>query len=203
MRIAPLAAAVVIVCAPLSSPAQSGDAGTLPPGAESMPPPPPALSGPPQIAAPQTVPAEQDTPPVEAQPPPPFGRFSLTPANGGFLRFDSETGEVAFCSARILGWTCELAAEDRAALEKEIGRLQDDVASLTQQLAALREPPPPPRPPAELSPPPPPPAAPPQKPDDAVRLREDVQRARVALENAWQRLVDMLVNFQKDLMRKG
>jgi hypothetical protein len=34
-------------------------------------------------------------------------------------------------------------------------------------------------------------------------LRQDLERARVAFENAWQRLVDMLVNFQKDVMRKS
>jgi hypothetical protein len=34
-------------------------------------------------------------------------------------------------------------------------------------------------------------------------LREDLARARVALENAWRRLVEMIVNFQKDMMPKG
>jgi hypothetical protein len=34
-------------------------------------------------------------------------------------------------------------------------------------------------------------------------MREDMERARVALEGAWRRLVEMIVNFQKDMMRKG
>jgi hypothetical protein len=34
-------------------------------------------------------------------------------------------------------------------------------------------------------------------------LREDLARARAAFENAWRRLVEMIVNFQKDMMRKG
>jgi hypothetical protein len=88
-----------------------------------------------------------------------------------------------------------MVPEDRAALDKEIGRLQDEIAGLKQQLAALREPPPP-RPPADLSPPT-------EKRDDAAKLREDMERARLAIENAWRRLVDMLVNFQRDMMRKG
>ena len=37
---------------------------------------------------------------------------------------------------------------------------------------------------------------------DSAKLREDLERARVAFENAWRRLVDMIVNLQKDMMRK-
>jgi hypothetical protein len=84
--------------------------------------------------------------------------------------------------------------EDRAALEKEIARLQDEVASLKKEVAALREPLPP-RPLADLTPP--------GTNGDAKILREDLERARAAVENAWRRLVDMIVNFQKDMMRKG
>ena len=95
-----------------------------------------------------------------------------------------------------MGWACQAVPEDRAALEKEIARLQDEVAGLKQEVAALREPPPPPRPPAELSPAP-------KNGDEAAKLREDIERARAAIENAWRRLVEMIVNFQKDMMRKG
>jgi hypothetical protein len=59
---------------------------------------------------------------------------------------------------------------------------------LKTEIAALREPPPP-RPPADLSPPS-------DKRDDAAKMREDIERA-------WGRLVDMIVIFQKDVMRKG
>jgi hypothetical protein len=84
--------------------------------------------------------------------------------------------------------------EDRAALEKEISRLQDEVASLKADVAALRAPPPPP---PRLVPP----AT--DKSDDAAKLREDLARARVAFDNAWRRLVELIVNLQKGMMRKG
>ena len=87
--------------------------------------------------------------------------------------------------------------EDRAALEKEIARLQDEVASLKAEVAALREPPPPRaagRPDA---------ADRPTKARTASKLRDDLARARAAFENAWRRLVEMIVNLQKDMMRKG
>jgi hypothetical protein len=85
--------------------------------------------------------------------------------------------------------------EDRAALEKEIARLQDEVAGLKKEVAAFRDPPPP-RPPADLTPPS-------AQSEEAAKLRADIERAKVAVENAWRRLVDMISNFQKDMLRKG
>jgi hypothetical protein len=121
-------------------------------------------------------------------------RYSFNRVGEGFVRLDNVGGQVAFCSPHMVGWACEAAAEDRAALEKEIARLQDEVASLRRAVADLREPPPP-RPPADLTPE--------SKNDNARQLREDVARARVAIENAWRRLVEMIVTFQQDMMRKG
>ena len=124
----------------------------------------------------------------------PAARYSFNRVDDGFLRLDNQTGQVAHCGPASVGWACQAVAEDRAALEKEIARLQDEVASLKQEVASLREPPAP-RPPADVPPP--------GKSDDAARLREDMERARVALENAWRGLVDMIMTFQKDMMRKG
>jgi hypothetical protein len=139
---------------------------------------------------------------------PPNGssRYTFNGVDDGFLRLDNLSGQVAFCSPHGVGWACQAVPEDRAALEKEIARLQDEVASLKAQVAALREPPPLPRPPADLTPPPPREEPPPpmaDKDQDTTKLREDLERARLAFENAWRRLVDMIVNFQKDMMYKG
>jgi len=123
-------------------------------------------------------------------------RYSFNRVNDGFLRLDNSSGQIAFCSQNSVGWACQAVPEDRAALEKEIARLQEEVANLKTQVAALREPPAPPRPPADLTPPS-------DTSADTAKLREDIQRARVAIEGAWRRLVDMIVTFQKDMMRKG
>lgn len=131
------------------------------------------------------------------------GRYSFQRVDDGFLRFDNKSGRIAFCSPRTVGWACQAVPEDRAALEKEIARLQgevaglqDKVAGLKKEIAALREPPPPPRPPAEL--------APRFDKDGGLKLPsdEDIARARAAIENAWRRLMDMITDFQKDMMRK-
>ncbi|HZL41010.1 MAG TPA: hypothetical protein VFC45_12120 [Pseudolabrys sp.] len=134
------------------------------------------------------------TSPAPAQDAPVPSRYSFNRVGDGFVRLDNVSGQVAFCSPHTVGWACEAAAEDRAALEKEIARLQDEVAGLRREVADLREPPPP-RPPADLTPE--------SKNDNARQLREDVARARVALENAWRRLVEMIVTFQQDMMRKS
>lgn len=123
-------------------------------------------------------------------------RYTFSRVDDGFLRLDNSTGQIAFCSPHSVGWACQAVPEDRAALEKEIARLQDEVASLKTQISALRAPPAPPRPPADLTPPA-------DKSAEAAKLREDLERARVAVENAWRRLVDMIVNFQKDMMHKS
>lgn len=122
-------------------------------------------------------------------------RYAFNRVNDGFLRLDNISGQIAFCSPTSAGWACQAVPEDRAALEKEIARLQDEVADLKQQVAALREPPAP-RPPAELSPPS-------AQSERAAELRADLSRAKAAVQSAWQRLVDMIGSFQKDMMRKS
>ena len=123
-------------------------------------------------------------------------RYSFNRVDDGFLRLDNQTGQISFCSPHTVGWACEAVPEDRAALEKEIGRLQDEVASLKRQIATLREPPP--RPPAPLTPPSD------KNGDGGLKMpnREDIDRARTAVENAWRRLVEMLTNLQRDLTHK-
>jgi hypothetical protein len=37
----------------------------------------------------------------------------------------------------------------------------------------------------------------------SVTLKQDLARARGLIEQAWSRLVDMIENLRKDLMRKG
>lgn len=202
MRKLPLAVAALLACAVSPALAQTGS-GT--PAAE----PPPAAQVAPNPATPpkpEVVPAAPKAPSVTDNVP--QGRFSFNRVDDGFLRLDNQTGQVAYCSPHAVGWGCQSVAEDRAALEKEIARLRDEVAGLKAQIAALHEPPP--RPPADLTLPPanPPPAAqtpPPMgdKDQDNAKLRADLERARLAFENAWRRLVEMIVNLQKDMMRRG
>ncbi|HWK95595.1 MAG TPA: hypothetical protein VNR39_09235 [Pseudolabrys sp.] len=125
--------------------------------------------------------------------PPSTGRFSFAPAEGGYLRLDSATGQVSFCSQGTAGWTCQLAPDDRAALDAEIARLQGEVTKLKAETAEAA----PLRPQAELTP-----RA--GRDDSALRLptREEMERARAAVERAWRHMVDMIYDFQKDVTKK-
>jgi hypothetical protein len=136
---------------------------------------------------------QQDDSPVNVP-----ARYTFDRVQDTFLRLDTATGQVAVCSQRAAGWVCQAVPEDRAALEHEIARLQDEVAGLKTQVARLREPPPPPRPPADLSPPP-------RDGDAHINLptREDMERAKAVIDKAWRRLVEMIVGFTNDVMKKG
>ena len=197
MRVALLATAVLIICASPSLRAQTPDAnGNMPAPVAQTP-----ESAPPAAAsedAPPTAQAPDNAPPVLVRPgqvePPPPARFSFSRVDTGVLRLDTQTGQVTLCRAHTVGWACEAVPEDRAALEREIARLQDEVTDLKRRIAELQQPPTPPRPPAPV------PDTGEKKPP--LLTEEDISRARAYVEEAWRRLVEMLMNFQKDVMRK-
>ena len=70
----------------------------------------------------------------EATPDSDGGRYTLNKVTDGFVRLDTQTGEVALCSQRTVGWACQVAPEDRAAFESEIARLRGENAALKQAL---------------------------------------------------------------------
>ena len=65
-----------------------------------------------------------------APPAPESERFSITPADGGFVRLNKETGAVSYCSVKDGVTVCRLGAEERSALESEIERLRKENAAL-------------------------------------------------------------------------
>ena len=64
--------------------------------------------------------AQQPADPATAE----NGRYSMTPVQDGFLRLDTRTGAVAMCRLVNGAPECRLAADERAALDNEIGRLE-------------------------------------------------------------------------------
>jgi hypothetical protein len=57
-------------------------------------------------------------------------RYTMTPTGDGFLRLDTRTGNVSLCAVKNGAAECRAAADDRAALESEIDRLQKRNAEL-------------------------------------------------------------------------
>lgn len=68
------------------------------------------------------------------------GRYSMTPADGGFLRLDTRSGVVSFCKVENGSAFCRAATEERAALEGEIDRLVKQNEALKKQPEASRLP---------------------------------------------------------------
>lgn len=63
------------------------------------------------------------------------GRFAMTPAEGGFLRLDKQTGAVSFCKVEAGLSVCRASADEKAALETEISRLLRENAELKAKAA--------------------------------------------------------------------
>jgi hypothetical protein len=152
-------------------------------------------------AAAQTPPAPAQPAPVPAQPPSgetDDGRYIYNRVQDGFLRLDTRTGQVSLCGRRNVGWTCDAIPEERAALEAEIARLQGDNAMLKKELLSRGL-----TLPGTIKPETaPPPAAKGREPELRLPSNADIERMVTIVENVWRRMVEMIVNLQKDLQKK-
>ncbi|HVT56263.1 MAG TPA: hypothetical protein VHD34_09485, partial [Xanthobacteraceae bacterium] len=102
------------------------------------------------------------------------GRYTMSPVDGGVMRLDTRTGQVSLCRKKQDSWTCEAVADDRAAYEKEIGRLQEKVAELEGELGRGKK--------------------------DALKLPSDaeVDSAMKFFENILRRFKSMIENLQRE-----
>ena len=125
------------------------------------------------------------------------GRYSFNRIEDGFLRLDRRTGQVSLCDRRAVGWACQAIPDDRTALESEIMRLQNENAALRTELLARNLPPPGGRDYAQKD------AQIAKRDEPALRLPsdEDLERVKIFVEKAWRRLVEVMVNIQKDVLR--
>lgn len=102
------------------------------------------------------------------------GRFTMSPVAGGVMRMDTRTGKISICRQKGDAWACEAAADDRAAYEQEIARLQDRVAKLERELRTGDK--------TEM-----------KLPSDA-----DVDKAMTFFENILRRFKSMIDNLQRE-----
>ena len=157
------------------------------------------------LAVSQSAPAQaQDQTQAPAQTPPATegGRYAFHRVGEGFVRLDSTTGQVAQCSASATGWSCKAAPDERLALESEIARLQRENASLKKSMLAkgldlpggmtAETRPVPPAPIPETS------ESAPRPPSEA-----EIDRAIAYMKNVWKKLVDMMLDLQRDIQRKS
>ncbi len=121
-------------------------------------------------------------------------RYQFNQVADGYLRLDLKSGEVSLCSRRELGWACRAVADDRAALDAEIARLQGENVALKKALLDRGLPLP-----SGVT------AAPPAaRRDGELKLPSDAElnRAMAMIEKMWRRLLEMMQNLQRDLRNR-
>ena len=197
MRIAVFAAAVLLACQSLAARAEDSPA----PAPDNSPAPRTQVQSSTPKQSLERAPANSQLEKAAEQL---GGRFNFYRVDGGFLRFDTQSGQIAYCNSQNAAWACEAVPEHRAALEKEVEQLRAEVAELKNQLKAQEEPPRPPRPipsPPQVSPPA---ANPPASGDStAVPGREQFARAASALQDAWRHFVELVIGLKNDVLRKS
>jgi hypothetical protein len=135
------------------------------------------------------------------------GRYALSPVADGAIRLDTRTGVVSTCTNTGNGWACYVMPDERAAMDAEIGRLQDDNEKLKAQLAA-REPVVAGKTDEPLSKGNSLKDAEPKVPDGERKIEiplpsdQDMNRVMSFLEQAWRRLVEMANRMQKEVSGK-
>jgi hypothetical protein len=121
-------------------------------------------------------------------------RYTFHRAEGGYLRLDGRTGQVSLCNRQPSRWVCQTVPDERAALEAEIARLQQDNAALKKELLAhnieLPQGVAPHRPPAN-------------KPQGLLPTDDDLDQVVGFIENVWRRLVEMIAGVQRDVLKKS
>jgi hypothetical protein len=122
--------------------------------------------------------------------PPPSPRYSMSPTDGGFVRLDTVTGEMAFCKrGPDNSWACETMAEGQNALRKEVERLERENSELRNRSAGVT-PPAAPKPPGtdDLAPPPDQGGVPIPTEQDVDRMFDYLEGMAKKLKERWKRL---------------
>ena len=64
-------------------------------------------------------------------------RYTLEKSASGYVRMDTQTGEMSICEERSGQLVCKLAADERSAFQSDVDRLQATLAALEARIAAL------------------------------------------------------------------
>jgi hypothetical protein len=64
------------------------------------------------------------------------GRFQLERSGSGLVRLDTRTGALTLCEDKDGNLICRMAADERAAYEEQLDRLEKRVAALEQKMSS-------------------------------------------------------------------
>ncbi len=137
----------------------------------------------------------------EATPDNAGGRYIFSKIADGYVRLDTQTGQVAQCGPRSVGWACAAAPEDRVVLENEIARLRGENAALKKDILARGLP----LPPGTMPEPPVAQHGAPQTSMPNLRLPSDadIDRVMAFVGRVWQRFVEAVQRAEKQVFNKS
>ncbi|AZN97861.1 hypothetical protein EJ066_11485 [Mesorhizobium sp. M9A.F.Ca.ET.002.03.1.2] len=64
-------------------------------------------------------------------------RYRLEKSANGYVRMDTQTGAMSICEERAGQLVCKMAADERAAFQDEIDRLESSVKALDERVVKL------------------------------------------------------------------
>lgn len=64
-------------------------------------------------------------------------RYRLEKSANGYVRMDTQTGAMSICEERAGQLVCKMAADERAAFQDEVDRLQSSVKALDERVVKL------------------------------------------------------------------
>jgi len=64
-------------------------------------------------------------------------RYRLEKSANGYVRMDTQTGAMSICEERSGQLVCKMAADERAAFQDEVDRLQTSVKALDERVSKL------------------------------------------------------------------
>jgi flagellar motility protein MotE (MotC chaperone) len=64
-------------------------------------------------------------------------RYRLEKSPNGYVRMDTQTGAMSICEERSGQLVCKMAADERAAFQDEVDRLQSSVKALDERVVKL------------------------------------------------------------------
>ena len=106
------------------------------------------------------------------------GRYTLEKSATGYVRMDTQTGEMSVCEERDGQLVCKIAADERAAFQDEIDRMQEKLSGLERRLAAVEQ-------------------SPLLKPQNLLPTDEQFEKSLSYMERFFRRFMDIVKDMDK------
>jgi hypothetical protein len=109
-------------------------------------------------------------------------RYTMEKTEDGYVRLDTQTGEMSVCRQEGAELVCRVSADERKALEDEIDRLGTRLGDVEKRLTALE-------------------SSPYLKPGELLPSEEDLEQSLDTAEKFFRRFMEVMRDIEKDATR--